>query len=259
MNGRTLTELYQDHTHFMITAHRGASFEFPENTALAMRKAVEAGADMIEFDLRGTADGVPVLLHDETIDRTSNGHGKPEEHTLSELKKFNFSFWLQNNRREAPVYDVMEIPTFEEILAEFRGKAAMNIQVYAKTDDVLNGICRLFRQYDMYDHGYFTVYPALIDKVKAIDPEIELCTTHGWETRSNPETLKLCRETDGCRFVQPVREFTTEENYRYMRELGLRGNVFFTDDPEEMSRLKSLGAEGILTNKAHLMCSHRPG
>ena len=93
----------------------------------------------------------------------------------------------------------------------------MNIQVYAKTDDVLNEICRLFRQYDMYDHGYFTVYPALIDKVKAIDPEIELCTTHGWETRSNPETLKLCRETDGCRFVQPVREFTTEENYRYMR------------------------------------------
>ncbi|MEI3005718.1 MAG: hypothetical protein V8T87_14035 [Victivallales bacterium] len=99
-------------------------------------------------------------------------------------------------------------------------------------------------QYDMYDHGYFTVYPALIDKVKAIDPEIELCTTHGSETRSNPETLKLCRETDGCRFVQPVREFTTEESYRYMRELGLRGNVFFTDDPEEMSRLKSLGAGG---------------
>ena len=64
MNGRTLTELYQDHTHFMITAHRGASFEFPENTALAMRKAVEAGADMIEFDLRGTADGVPDVRGD---------------------------------------------------------------------------------------------------------------------------------------------------------------------------------------------------
>ena len=100
---KTLTELYSDRGRFMITAHRGASFEFPENTAHAMRKAVEAGADMIEFDLRGTADGVPVLLHDETIDRTSDGRGMPEEHSLDELKKLNFSFWLQGMRREAPV------------------------------------------------------------------------------------------------------------------------------------------------------------
>ena len=71
MTARTLSDLYRDPDYFMITAHRGASFEFPENTVLAMRKAVEAGADMIEFDLRGTADGVPLLLHDETIDRTS--------------------------------------------------------------------------------------------------------------------------------------------------------------------------------------------
>ena len=76
---KTLTELYNDHSHFMITAHRGASFEFPENTLLSMEKAVEAGADMIEFDLRGTSDDIPVLLHDETINRTSNGKGRPEE------------------------------------------------------------------------------------------------------------------------------------------------------------------------------------
>ena len=49
--GRTLTELYNDHSHFMITGHRGASFEFPENTLLAMEKAIGAGCDMIEFDL----------------------------------------------------------------------------------------------------------------------------------------------------------------------------------------------------------------
>ena len=85
---KTLTELFHDHSHFMITAHRGASFEFPENTLLSMEKAVEAGADMIEFDLRGTSDDIPILLHDETIDRTSNGKGRPEDYTLSELKKF---------------------------------------------------------------------------------------------------------------------------------------------------------------------------
>ncbi len=257
MSARTLNELYNDREYFMITAHRGASFEFPENTALAMRKAVEAGADMIEFDLRGTSDGVPVLLHDETIDRTSNGHGQPEEHTLAALKEFNFSYWIQNMRRTAPVYDKMEIPTFEEILAEFRGKAGMNIQVYAKSDAVLNEICRLFKKYDMYDWGYFTLYPGHIDKVRAIDPKIEISPTRGWETRSNPEILKQNKEEDKCRFIQPIREFSDAEDFRLMRELGLRSNVFFSDTPEEMQHLKSIGADGILTNKAHLMCMNR--
>ena len=96
---KTLTDLYSDPAHFMITAHRGASFEFPENTALSMRKAVEAGADMIEFDLRGTADGVPVLLHDETLKRTSNGSGMPEEYPLSELKAALISFQRHQDRR----------------------------------------------------------------------------------------------------------------------------------------------------------------
>ncbi len=254
----TLTELYQNKHHFMITAHRGASFEFPENTALAMRKAVGGGADMIEFDLRGTKDDVPVLLHDYTIDRTSNGNGEPENYTLAELKKLNFSYWLQDMRRENPVYDVMEIPTFAEILEEFRGKVAMNIQVYAKTEQVLQNICRLFREYDMYEYGYFTLTADQIGKVRAIDPDIEICPTRGWDTRSNPEVLKQCREEDRSRFVQPVREFVTAETFRYMDELGLRGNVFYTDDPEEMLRLKDLGAEGILTNKAPMMCRHRP-
>lgn len=255
--GKSLTELYNDPAHFMITGHRGASFEFPENTLLAMEKAIEAGCDMIEFDLRGTADGVPVLLHDETIDRTSNGFGEPENMTLAELKKLNFSYFLQGMRRTAPAYDRMEIPTFEEILLSCRGRAAMNIQVYAKSEAVLREICRLYKKYDMYDHGYFTIYPDWIEPVRNIDPDIELCTTRGWETRTEPANLKLCREADRCRFCQPVKEYCSVETFRLLRELGLRGNVFFSDTREETMALKQLGAQGILTNKAHLMCSFR--
>lgn len=253
----TLTQLFMDRSHFMITAHRGASFEFPENTLLSMEKAVEAGADMIEFDLRGTADDIPVLLHDETIDRTSNGKGKPEEYPLSELRKLNFSYYLQGMRRSAALYENMPIPTFEEILARFRGKISMNIQVYAKTDEVLKNICRLFKEYDMYEYGYFTIYPENIEKVRSIDKNIELCTTRGWETRSDPANIRLCRESDHCRFLQPVRKFSTKETFALIRELGMRSNVYFTDEPEEMIRLKEMGAEGILTNKAHLMCKAR--
>lgn len=254
----TLSYFCKHPEYFMITAHRGASYEFPENTFLSMQKAVEAGADMIEFDLRGTKDDIPVLLHDQTIDRTSNGSGVPEDLTLEELRKFNFSCFLQGERRTAPAYDDVRIPTFEEILAAFHDKVCMNIQVYAKNDAVLKNICRLFKEYDMYDCGYFTITPDYIEKVRAIDPEIEFCTTRGWKTRSEPENLQLCKDSDHCRFVQPVREFTTAEAFAKIRSLGMRSNVFFTDDPQEMLNLKSMGADGILTNKAHLMCLNRP-
>ncbi|MBR2509099.1 MAG: hypothetical protein IKB71_05065 [Lentisphaeria bacterium] len=255
--GKTLTELYNDKERFMITAHRGASFEFPENTLLSMQKAYEAGADMIEFDLRGTADGIPVLLHDTTIDRTSHGHGEPESYTLAELKKLNFSYFLQRYEREAPACEKMEIPTFEEILAEFHDKIPMNIQVYAKSEKVLREICRLYKKYDMYDRGYFTIYPESIEAVKAIDPDIELCTTIGWIERTYPENIRICREKYNCRFIQPVKEYITEDTLKLMADIGLRSNVYYSDDPAEIAILKKMGAMGILTNKAHLMCKHR--
>ena len=258
MTPRTLTYFCEHPEYFMITAHRSASFEFPENTLLSMQKAVEAGADMIEFDLRGTLDNVPVLLHDQTLDRTSNGTGFPEDHTLKDLKKLNFSYFLQEARRNTPVYDSVSIPAFEEILAALSGKVCMNIQIYAKNDETLKNICFLFKKYEMYDYGYFTITPDYIDKIRSIDPEIEFCTTRSWQTRSSPEMLNLCKGSDHCRFVQPVREFTGEKDFSLIRSLGLRSNVFFCDDPEEMLQLQKMGADGILTNKAHLMCANRP-
>lgn len=258
MNNRTLSYFAQHPEYFMITAHRGASYEFPENTLLSMQKAVEAGADMIEFDLRGTKENIPVLLHDQTIDRTSNGSGAPENFSLAELKKFNFSYFLQGERRTAPVCENIQIPTFEEILEAFSGKVCMNIQVYAKNDETLKNICDLYKKYEMYDKGYFTITPDYIEKVRRIDPEIEFCTTRGWKDRSDPEILQQCKELDHCRFVQPIREFTEEKDFALIRSLGMRSNVFYCDDPEEMLHLRTMGADGILTNKAHLMCANRP-
>jgi hypothetical protein len=152
---------------------------------------------------------------------------------------------------------VGKIPSFEEILSACRGRAAMNIQIYAKSEKVLREICRLYKKYDMYDHGYFTIYPDLIEPVRSIDPDIELCTTRGWETRTEPANLRLCRETDRCRFCQPVKEYCSAETFQLLRELGLRGNVFFADTAEDLTTLIALGAQGVLTNKAHLACEVR--
>ena len=72
-----------------VIAHRGASGFFPENTLLAFRKAIEVGADALEFDVRVTEDGIPVVIHDSTVDRTTDGVGVVSEMTLAAMTEFD--------------------------------------------------------------------------------------------------------------------------------------------------------------------------
>ena len=245
----TLTALHAATDHLILTAHRGASDGLPDNTMIAFETAVRAGADLIEFDLRSSREGVPVVLHDATLDRTTDGHGEPELLPLAELKKLNASYWVGGRRLETPYLPDLRLPTFEEVLAAFHDRVMMNIQIYARTDAVLAEICRLFRQYDMYDRGYLSINSReQFETVRRIDSEIEICFLPGWETRSQPESLKLCREL-GCRFAQPIREFLAAETVPLCRELGLRENVFYSDDPAEALQLHAAGVRGLLTNR----------
>ena len=248
---QTLDQLYSSKD-IVLTAHRGASFDDAENTLPAFERAVDSKADIIEFDLRMTADGVPIVLHDKTIDRTSDGTGTPEEHTLAELKKLNFSYCFRKERLEKPLYPQLEIPTFEEVLKNFRDKACMNIQVYADFDG-MKEICRLYLDYGMSGRGYLTIASDEIAQfVRNYSRDIEICLTPGGENRATPEGLQKCADF-GCRFVQPVWKSVTPETFEVCKKLGLRSNVYFADEPEYARELISMGAGGFLTNKIPLM------
>ncbi len=89
-----------------LIAHRGASDQFPENTLLAFKQGLAQGADGLELDVRATADGVPVVIHDATLDRTTDGHGAVSHFTLQELAR------VDAGRGE-------RIPTFDQVLEQF--------------------------------------------------------------------------------------------------------------------------------------------
>src|SRR5208282_1627382 len=76
--------------------HRGASGRFPENTLSSFRAAIEAGADMCELDVQMTRDGVAVVIHDDTVDRTTDGHGAVAAMTLAELKRLDAGAWFDH-------------------------------------------------------------------------------------------------------------------------------------------------------------------
>ena len=97
---------------FMIIGHRGAAGYEPENTLLSFRRAVDIGVDWIEFDLHRSADGHLVVIHDETVDRTTNGHGRVRDMTLGQLKGLDAGKGQQ-------------IPTLQEVIDLARGRVRM--------------------------------------------------------------------------------------------------------------------------------------
>ncbi len=100
----------------LVLGHRGYSAKYPENTLLAFRKAIEAGADGIELDVWLTRDGEVVVIHDGTVERTSNGSGKVKDMTLGELKELDFG----NGER---------IPTLEEVFEAVPEDAVVNVEI----------------------------------------------------------------------------------------------------------------------------------
>lgn len=104
-----MIERIKESSSVIVSGHRGYKARYPENTLLAFQQALEIGVDMLEFDLRMTKDGHVVVIHDETVDRTTNGTGKVSDMTLSELQKLDAGGWF------GPAFEGLKIPTFEQL------------------------------------------------------------------------------------------------------------------------------------------------
>lgn len=107
-----------------VIGHRGAAAHAPENTLAGFRKAAELGARMVEFDVKLTRDGVPVVLHDDTVDRTTDGTGAVRDLGFAEIRALDAGGWF------APAFAGARVPTLEEVLALCRAlDLAVNIEL----------------------------------------------------------------------------------------------------------------------------------
>jgi len=106
-----------------IQAHRGYSATYPENTLLAFERALEVGVEQIELDVALTRDQHVVVIHDDTLERTTNGQGRVGEHTLAELAQLDAGSW------KARAYQDQRIPMLEEVLGRVSGQAWLNIEI----------------------------------------------------------------------------------------------------------------------------------
>jgi glycerophosphoryl diester phosphodiesterase len=120
---KVLSEFHDTNSEYvMVAAHRAAHNIHPENSIPAIQHSIDMGVDIIELDVKVSKDGVPFLMHDGTIDRTTNGTGDGEDYTIAELKKLR----LMNNDG---TLSEETIPTFEEALNVTKGKAMVDIDI----------------------------------------------------------------------------------------------------------------------------------
>ncbi|WP_238586833.1 glycerophosphodiester phosphodiesterase family protein [Chryseobacterium sp. Leaf405] len=149
----------------MVVAHRGDWREAPENSVWAVKKAIEKGVDMAEIDLAMTKDSVLVLMHDNTIDRTTTGKGKPSDFTLAEIKQLNL-------RDGLGVETQMKVPTLQEILEISEGKILLNLD---KGFDYIKQVYPLVKNRKMFDQILFKgheSYAEFNEKYSSIKNEI---------------------------------------------------------------------------------------
>lgn len=145
---------------FIVSGHRGYAARYPENTLLSFQQAIELGADMLELDLHLSDDGVIMVMHDNTLDRTTNGTGPLREHTCAQLKELDAGGW------KGPQFQGLKIPTFEEFLTLVRPYERLLLSVEIKTDpdDIActDGAIAMTRAFGVTERCVFTSFNAAV-------------------------------------------------------------------------------------------------
>ena len=150
-----LAEPAPDHPYFnpddfLVIAHRGGRGLGPESTIYTFQRSVEMGVDVLELDVQSTKDGQLVILHDGTVDRTTNATGRISDFTLAEVKKFDAAYrWSPTKGRAYPLRNKqVKIPTLVEVFKTFP-KTRFNVEIKDSEPDVIPSLCRSIRNYNM--------------------------------------------------------------------------------------------------------------
>lgn len=220
-------------------AHRGYSARYPENTMLAFEKASKY--DGIELDVHMSKDGHIIVIHDETVNRTTNGKGMVKDMTLTELK----SLEINMDQR---------IPTFDEYLC-FWEKTSLLTNIELKNDIIPyegmeERVIAAVRARGLEHRTILSSFNHLsIMKCKAIAPEIPCAfLTYAWLIDVGAYTKR-----HGIGFVHPLYTSLTDEAIKEIHSNGIAINPYTVNDPKEMKRLISHKVSGIITDDPELL------
>jgi glycerophosphoryl diester phosphodiesterase len=235
----------------LILGHRGASGEAPENTLSAFEAALRLGADGVELDVTLSRDGVPVVIHDDTLDRTTTGAGRMSDQSLAELKRLTAGYAARFGNRFAGE----RIPTLAEVFAALEARAIINVEL--KRDRTPEGalgreVVRL-----IYDHQrearviISSFQLRALQRVRQIAPALPLGALYMRPAAAGRVESRLrqavCPAAPEAH--HPEYPALTPEWLQWYHAHGLRVNTWTVDEPADMRRLAAAGVDGLITNR----------
>ena len=230
-----------------VFGHRGYSGNYPENTMLAFQKAIEVGADGIELDVQFSKDGRLVVIHDETLDRTTTGQGRVKDHTLEELRTYDASY------RFSGMYGFNPVPTLDEVLAYMSDKdACTNIELKTcvyEYEGIEEAVLNCVKKHNVFEKviiSSFNHYSIL--RMKKLAPDLKSgFLTDCWIIDAGKYV-----SSQGIPCYHPNFHNLTPEITAEIKQYGLEINTWTVNTLDDFKVLEDLGIDIAIGNYPEL-------
>jgi len=232
----------------LILGHRGASDDAPENTLRAFGLALEQGADGLELDVTLSADGVPVVIHDDTLDRTTSGHGPVGGQTLAQLKTLDAGYPAQFGKQFAGE----RLPTLAEVFAAYGRQTCINVELKQDRTPgraLAERVVALIHAHHMSRRVIISSFQfSNLRRVRALDPALPIgllyVSAAGGARLARCLSVGLHPEAHhpDCHRLGP-------ERVAWLHAQGLRVNTWTANDEADLQRLARAGVDGLITNR----------
>jgi glycerophosphoryl diester phosphodiesterase len=247
----------QDARRLLVIAHRGGAGLWPENTLYAFERARALGVDMIETDVHSTADGVLVVMHDATVDRTTDGTGRINEMTLAQLKKLDagYRFSTDGMKTFPQRGRGLTVPTLEEVFAQFP-EMSFTIEPKQERPSLAKPLCRIIREKGMTNKVFIGSFrQTVLDEFRKECPEVATSASpvEVGEFMSKHKAVRDDAYRPVMRALQ-VPEYAggiqvlSKDFVQAAHARNLQVHAWTVNETSAMSRLIEFGVDGVMTD-----------
>jgi glycerophosphoryl diester phosphodiesterase len=240
----------------LVMAHQGGKGLWPDNTLYAFERAVDLGVDVLEMDIHSSADDVLVVMHDDTVDNTTNGSGPIRHLTLAELQSLDAGYNWNGEGETFPFRGQgITVPAVEELLKEFPG-VRMNIEIKQTEPSIVKQLCELIHEYGREDLTLVASFDS--DTIKDFRDECPGVPTSASESETrlffilNTAYLSAANRPSAEAFQVP--EYSGDLHVltdRFLESAGRHNmdvHVWTVNDEDDLRRMIDLGVNGIITD-----------
>ena len=242
----------------LIIAHRGYRTKYPENTLVAFQAAIDAGADMIELDVLLSKDREMVVIHDESLDRTTNGQGMVKDYTLSELKALDAGSWFD------ACFKGERLPMLEEVLETVDGRIPINIEIkksayepHHPPDAIEQQVVELVARKNAVENVLISSFEwRVLENLTVLKKAPAIALLSRYPELGNP--LEACKRL-GAFSWHPSSLMLEKEHVRKMHEAGILVFPWNVGTPEDMARTLEMDVDGLIVDDPPLAAAYRRG